>query len=171
MLNGGQTDVQWQRRLKFGPSKTCLKCNSIFVYEIIFPIEIDHQSKQSNCDGAMRVRRVSKWSSVTKCWKGTQYSDKTVWPPQKIKDGWEGRNLSGPLKQLMRSRRLHNMMRLQASAAKCLRTAPFWVIAQKGVNNCQWNSPTDTATACLNSCHVGTNASVCWYYVETCWAA
>jgi len=103
MLNGGQADVQWQRRLKFGPSKTCLKCNSIFVYEIIFPIEIDHQSKESNGDGVMRVGRVSKWSRVTKWWNRIQYSDSIVWP-KKIKDGCERSNLSGPLTQLMRSR-------------------------------------------------------------------
>jgi len=59
MLSGEQADVQWKRRLKFGPSKTCLKRHSIFVYEIIFPIEIDHQSKESNGDGVMRVGGVS----------------------------------------------------------------------------------------------------------------
>jgi hypothetical protein len=80
MLNGGQADVQWQRRLKFGPSKMCLRCNSIFVYETIFPIEIDHQSKESNGDGVMRVGRVSKWRRVTKWWNGIQYTDSNVWP-------------------------------------------------------------------------------------------
>ena len=83
LLNGGQANVQWQRRLKFGPSKTCLKCNSILVYEIIFPIEAGHQSKESNGDAVMGVGRVSKWRRVAKWWNGIQYSDSTIWPKKK----------------------------------------------------------------------------------------